>query len=415
MRMVRCGMNRMNYRLQTANRRIYYLVLLMVVLINASAFAGIIIEVKNINNNVITNAVYFGTNKITLTTNLITPLQYAFIRYTNESTNIPWNIQIYTYNTNYMGSGNSSGLVLETTRDKRIPVLYRVYDSLQSGGVACSNTDDWGSVMDRQDSEWYPGNTNYAIISGLNSDGILAPYPVSGRTLSTNDPLYIYFVCDCRQAVSNAMGGTYGGIIHFDMNYLIPPSLTISSINPDKGFSSDRNVSIKIKGAGFQTGATILLRKEGESDILAFSAAITPDTIIAYFDLSQAERVGRYDMVIINSDSETGILPEGFIVQGYDMKGNRLVPVNNFYDKTKVDKVAIKWSLEQAQKVHLKIYNMKGEIVKNILDNEHCEAGAHQYDWYGKNDSGLDVGSGIYFVYIKAGSFEAKYKIVLVK
>jgi len=43
------------------------------------------------------------------------------------------------------------------------------------------------------------------------------------------------------------------------------------------------------------------------------------------------------------------------------------------------------------------------------------EAGAHELQWDGRNESGESVGSGVYFVRLHAGAFSAKAKLVLVR
>ncbi|MBN1349598.1 FG-GAP repeat protein [candidate division KSB1 bacterium] len=56
----------------------------------------------------------------------------------------------------------------------------------------------------------------------------------------------------------------------------------------------------------------------------------------------------------------------------------------------------IRFELPFEANVRLKIFNVKGEIVRDALENQ-MEAGSHSIAWDGRNTSGLQVVSGIYY------------------
>ena len=170
-----------------------------------------------------------------------------------------------------------------------------------------------------------------------------------------------------------------------------------------------------ITGEEFQEGAIVKLVKQGQEDILANNVVVIPQRILADFDLTKAFKTGAWDVVVINPDDTTTFLPEGFLIMGFDIAGNRLIPVNNLFNPALGEKVYIKYSITSQEKVSLKIYNVKGEIVKTFLDNTPVMPGVYQYDWDGSNDGFNQISSGIYIVRIKAGSFEDTIKIVAVK
>ena len=74
----------------------------------------------------------------------------------------------------------------------------------------------------------------------------------------------------------------------------------------------------------------------------------------------------------------------------------------------------ISFSLPQAEKVKLEIYNLLGQKVITLLDNE-MQAGSHTINWDGKNDRGEEVGSGIYFYRIAIGQFSQTKKMLLLR
>ncbi|MCK4548221.1 MAG: T9SS type A sorting domain-containing protein [Candidatus Eisenbacteria sp.] len=85
-------------------------------------------------------------------------------------------------------------------------------------------------------------------------------------------------------------------------------------------------------------------------------------------------------------------------------------PVPNPFNPT----VALSFSLPEPTHMSLRIYNIHGQLVRNLLDGW-ADAGEHQVIWDGKNDRGEIVGSGIYFCQIVSGKHSRTTKLVLLK
>jgi hypothetical protein len=75
---------------------------------------------------------------------------------------------------------------------------------------------------------------------------------------------------------------------------------------------------------------------------------------------------------------------------------------------------SIQFSLSVSERVSLKIYNLAGQEVRTLVDEEK-RAGEHQVFWDGKDNSGKDVASGIYFYHVRAKNFTQTKKMVLLK
>ena len=74
----------------------------------------------------------------------------------------------------------------------------------------------------------------------------------------------------------------------------------------------------------------------------------------------------------------------------------------------------ISFSLPQNSKVEVSIYNIKGQKVKNII-NDNLIKGKHNLVWDGKDESGKPVPSGIYFFKMESENFSEIRKCVLLK
>ena len=89
---------------------------------------------------------------------------------------------------------------------------------------------------------------------------------------------------------------------------------------------------------------------------------------------------------------------------------------NNLIHPKKTDKTAIiKYFIINPAKVNLKIYNLMGELVKSLVDNQYKTIDDYVETWSGKNEKGSTVASGIYLVHIETGGESATEKICVVK
>jgi hypothetical protein len=74
----------------------------------------------------------------------------------------------------------------------------------------------------------------------------------------------------------------------------------------------------------------------------------------------------------------------------------------------------ISFSLPERMQVSLIVYNILGEKVKTLV-NEEMDAGTHTVHWNGRDEAGNSVASGIYFYRLKAEDFDQTMRMVLMK
>jgi hypothetical protein len=84
-----------------------------------------------------------------------------------------------------------------------------------------------------------------------------------------------------------------------------------------------------------------------------------------------------------------------------ELKGNFPNPFN--------PQTTIRFSLKDAGHVKLNIYNMKGQLVKSLV-NAPLSSGNHQMVWNGRDDKGNPVSSGIYLYRMSSGTYQATQK-----
>ena len=74
----------------------------------------------------------------------------------------------------------------------------------------------------------------------------------------------------------------------------------------------------------------------------------------------------------------------------------------------------IRFAIPEAKPVTLKIYNVEGRLVRDLVDRT-MPAGRHEVTWDGRDATGSRVTSGVYFYRFAAGSFEAEKKMVVLQ
>ncbi len=75
----------------------------------------------------------------------------------------------------------------------------------------------------------------------------------------------------------------------------------------------------------------------------------------------------------------------------------------------------ISFALVKTGKVNLTVYNVIGQKVVTLLNNEQMTAGTHMTKWNGLDGNGHSVASGVYFYKLQAGKFTAVKKMILMK
>ena len=67
------------------------------------------------------------------------------------------------------------------------------------------------------------------------------------------------------------------------------------------------------------------------------------------------------------------------------------------------------------EKVSLTIFNIRGEIVKTLYQNEELVTGVHRIEWNGVSNSGENLASGVYFYRLATGNFISTKRLIYLK
>ncbi|MFA4016658.1 MAG: hypothetical protein RUDDFDWM_001768, partial [Candidatus Fervidibacterota bacterium] len=113
--------------------------------------------------------------------------------------------------------------------------------------------------------------------------------------------------------------------IYPDALTIVAPSPTVTRINPSEG-ERDSVVNVTITGNNFFAGASVALRKLGQAPIVSGNVQVINNTTIeCSFDLT-GTALGRWNVVVTNSDGQSGMLADGFLVKGKQPEITKVTP-----------------------------------------------------------------------------------------
>ncbi|MCK4448132.1 MAG: T9SS type A sorting domain-containing protein [Candidatus Marinimicrobia bacterium] len=115
--------------------------------------------------------------------------------------------------------------------------------------------------------------------------------------------------------------------------------------------------------------------------------------------------IGAYEYMQVGSEEKPVSLPQ-------------IYRLSQAYPNPSVQEVAIGYQLpansQQLTAISLRIYDIGGRLVRTLVDGKKAP-GYYQVKWYGRDDAGKKVASGIYFYRLEAGEFKATRKLTILR
>jgi hypothetical protein len=156
-------------------------------------------------------------------------------------------------------------------------------------------------------------------------------------------------------------------------------------------------------------------------DLGTINGSLAPyeyNEIDVVFDTNELEP-GDYncDIIINTEEREQFIVPVFLTVTATDVNNNVIPVVTELignYPNPFNPETVIKYGLKTDTKVLLEIYNLRGQKVRTLV-NDSQSAGYHQATWNGKDKTGKQTASGVYFYKMKTDDFEKTRKMILLK
>lgn len=192
----------------------------------------------------------------------------------------------------------------------------------------------------------------------------------------------------------------------FDSLYAAGRDIFIAKLNHS---GTHLDYSTFLGGADWEAGQGMLLKQPNCLYVTGYTKSADFPTTVGAFDNTFN---GDWDVVVFEmslSESPTPVMEgtsEVELPTEYILYQNYPNPFNASTE--------IRYQILEDSHVALKVFNILGQEVTTLV-NKRQLAGEYVVTWDGRNSSGVDLASGIYFCRLQAGEFGRTVKMVLLR
>ena len=270
------------------------------------------------------------------------------------------------------GDGQWDGLIFDLPVDATEPVIMTRGDEVTVTGLITDNDPDWTFK--------FGGNTR------LINASVEVGSPVG-------EPTPAVVSCEDVHQIADEVESYEGVLVQLN-------NVTVSAVNDfDWAITDETGFEALIDDDMANMAADNMMSLLSEGDVL--------DQVMGVFNYS----FGTYKIQIRDADDlgTTMGFEDDVNTNPYEYALHENFP-NPFNPETQ-----IRFSIGGEEAVKLIIYDMMGRQVQTLINGDSFSAGYHIVNWNGLDSKGQKVPSGVYIYRIKAGSFIADKKMLLVK
>lgn len=117
------------------------------------------------------------------------------------------------------------------------------------------------------------------------------------------------------------------------------------------------------------------------------------------------------------AECESEIVTINFVYTGTDADNDEIISrttIHGNYPNPFNPDTTIKFSLADEDQIRIDVYNMRGQLVQNLID-EHKASGTYKVHWNGRDSFDREVPSGIYFYRLATSETSQTRKMILLK
>ena len=324
------------------------------------------------------------------------------VSYSDITTSTP-NDGIYEWTV----SGNVSPECLIRISDSTTPSV----NDISNGIFRIYNTVEW-ITLDQDNGALVQGASDNITLR-FNSTGLAEGTYNANIEIISNDPDEVTVILPVELIVEdNPLPVTLSNFfVEFEDNISSIFWTTQSELNnmgwnvyrsPSQNFGQAVQLNSElIPGAGTTTEPT-------EYIFVDSLTALIPGASYWYF-LESVEISGDnslHDPVSLEIPYQEDDLQPPHLPVDYGLQQNYPNPFNPF--------TRISFNLDHECLIDLTIYDVKGVLVRNLVRGQHS-SGLHEYNWDGKDNSGKQMGSGIYLYNLNYGKNSSHKKMILMK
>ncbi|MFC1887189.1 T9SS type A sorting domain-containing protein [Candidatus Cloacimonadota bacterium] len=182
-------------------------------------------------------------------------------------------------------------------------------------------------------------------------------------------------------------------------------------------------VELTWNSVDYASEGSLHLTSPSGTEVTLYQSTATGETPldITVYDFMDENMAGTWDLYMMDSYADGGhIVTDCTVyfgaVSGTDADDGLTIPtvLNGNYPNPFNPTTAISYSLSSDSDVTLEIYNIKGQLVRTLV-NDIITAGPQEVIWNGLDDCSNKVSSGVYFYKLNAGDYTSTKKMILLK
>ena len=183
----------------------------------------------------------------------------------------------------------------------------------------------------------------------------------------------------------------------------LPNPTSTPPMAPGSGVVANLNFQIILNPCPVNLSTSIKFKFTDSTDNTLSNAS--GSKLITQDDINYRDTNG-YVFILCPTDVANGKDDNSTLPKDYELSQNYPNPFN--------PKTEINFALPKESEVSLVVYNIKGQIVNELMD-EHLGAGRYKVTWEGRDSEGNKVASGIYFYRLRAGNYKETKKMIMMK
>jgi hypothetical protein len=225
--------------------------------------------------------------------------------------------------------------------------------------------------------------------------------------------------------LASALGLTAGKSFHFVLN----DSIYSDNRIPPRGFTNAAFETVQSPPVAYtyadgQYWDTTLYELPSSSELVevfVYYQSTSKEFIEFLRDENTTNSLGQdvYDAWVAQGKAAPVTMVSGnvFVTPTTDVPGGRglhyalMQSVPNPFKRS----ATIAYSIASPEYVTLKVFDAAGRLVDTLVDEYVSQPGQHEVMWNGRNNSGAELPTGVYFYEINAGSYNATRKMIFVK
>ncbi len=248
-----------------------------------------------------------------------------------------------------------------------------------------------------------------AKLSAATSSALIAVVRYSGVNPST--PLGDIVSGNSNGASGGCTGGSDSPTYQFDLQVSLPGAVVFGaaalrnrSHNAGAGFVE--RVEIYSGSSGATSGLAVQDRPATAAGLLTLDGAFNKDVDWAVVGVEILPSPASSAIAAQSLAVDVAEIPQSALPQRFELMQNYPNPFNA--------ETTISYALPEATKVRMSIYNIRGQLVRLLLD-EQQSAGFRKVRWDGRDSGNLAVSSGIYLLHAQIGARKFNRKLLLQK